>query len=109
MTLWALRRVALLVVALLVASPLVFGLTHLLPGDLAQAAAGVNATPKTVARLRTELGTDRPMLVQYQDWLLGALRGDLGVSPLSGASVGGELREKLAVSAPLVLASSALA
>jgi peptide/nickel transport system permease protein len=109
MTAWLSRRVALLVLSLLVASLLVFGLTHLLPGDLAQTMAGIDATPQTVARLRAELGTDRPLPAQYLDWLGGALRGDLGESPLSGASVADELRRKLVVSGPLVLASTLVA
>jgi peptide/nickel transport system permease protein len=103
-----LRRLGLLVAGLLVASLLVFGLTAVLPGDAAQSAAGLTGTPETVARLRAELGLDRALPVRYLDWLGSVVRGDLGTSPVSGASVAGELRAKLAVSGPLVLASTVL-
>ncbi|MBN9756511.1 Dipeptide transport system permease protein DppB [Pseudonocardia sp. Ae406_Ps2] len=99
------RRTVLLLLSLLVASLLVFGLLRLLSGDMAQVVAGVQATPEQVELLRQELGTDRPWVVQYLDWIGGAATGDFGRSALSGVSVSAELGAKLAVTAPLVAGS----
>jgi peptide/nickel transport system permease protein len=108
-TAFLLRRTALFVLSLLVASLLVFGLLRLLSGDMAQVIAGVDATPAQVELLREKLGTDRPLLVQYLSWVGGVVTGDFGTSALSGVSVSAELAAKLAVTAPLVLGSMLLA
>ena len=57
-----------------------FSLIHLTPGDPAVVIAGELATPDEVARLRHQLGLDRPIYVQYADWMERAARGDLGRS-----------------------------
>jgi peptide/nickel transport system permease protein len=48
--------------------------------DPAAALAGPDADPQTVAQIRAQLGLDRPLVVQYWDWLSGVLQGDLGES-----------------------------
>lgn len=103
------RRCVLLVASLLVSSVLVFILLRLLPGDIARTKLGMFATNDEVEALRTQLGLDRPLPVQYLEWLGSALRGDLGTSMISGASVGGELAAKSAVTLPLIAAASVLA
>ena len=103
------RRLALLLASLVLASVLVFLLLRLLPGDLAQVIAGTQATPEAVAALRERLGTDRSPATQYLDWISGVVTGDLGRSPLSGASIGGELAEKLSVTVPLAVFAIVLA
>jgi peptide/nickel transport system permease protein len=59
---------------------LVFVFMAVLPGDPAEVALGVTATPESVAATRAAFGTDRPLLVQYADWAGGLLRGDFGDS-----------------------------
>jgi peptide/nickel transport system permease protein len=56
--------------------------------------------------LRQQLGLDQPVLVQYGHWLAGALRGDLGVSPISGLDVGAEINNRLAVTMSLIVAAT---
>lgn len=109
MTLYLLRRVGILLVSLFVASILAFLLLSTLPGDPAQALLGVNATPETLAALRAELGTDRPLPVRYADWIGGVVTGDLGTSAVSGASIGGQIVDKLQVTVPLVVGGMVLA
>ncbi len=75
-----LTRLGLGVLTLLAVSLLIFAATEILPGDVATAVLGQNATPETVAAYRHELGLDRPAHVRYLEWLGGALQGDLGVS-----------------------------
>lgn len=101
MTLFLLRRAALLVVSLLAASVLVFLALRLLPGDVAQTIGGIKATPAQVAAVRHDLGLDRPLAAQYGDWMGGVVTGDFGRSVLDGTSVSGQLAEKFAVTGPL--------
>jgi peptide/nickel transport system permease protein len=75
-----LRRLALGVLTLLVMSVLVFGATEVLPGDVASAILGQEATEESRAALRQRLGLDRPVTERYTRWLGGMLRGDLGLS-----------------------------
>jgi len=59
---------------------LVFAFMAVLPGDPARVALGVNASDEAVAQLRAQFGLDRPLVVQYLDWISGFVRGDLGTS-----------------------------
>ena len=99
---YLLRRTLLLLVALFVASVLIFLLLRLLPGDVATTIGGLRATPAQLAKIRAELGLDRPLTAQYGSWLVGLLGGDFGRSQLTGVSVSAELDSKLQVTAPLV-------
>ena len=74
------QRFLFSVVTLLILSLVVFVGVELLPGDLATAFLGREATPTSLASLRAELGLDRPVLERYVNWLGDALHGDLGVS-----------------------------
>jgi peptide/nickel transport system permease protein len=105
---YVLRRLALALFSLVVASAVIFTLLRLLPGDIAETKLGVGATPEAVAQLREDLGLDRSVLVQYGEWLGNAVRGDLGESLISEVSVSGELANKSRVTLPLVLASALL-
>ena len=66
---------------------LVFLLVRVVPGDPAVAILGDRATPEAVAALRTRLGVDRPLLVQYGEFLGNALRGDFGSSLVTGRPI----------------------
>jgi len=63
-----------------------FALLHL-SGDLAAMLAGENASAEQIAELRHTMGLDRPLLVQYANWLIDAARGDFGVSFFARESV----------------------
>jgi len=106
---YALTRGALLVLGLFVASALIFLTLRVLPGDVAQLIAGVNATPDQLAAIRERLGLDQPLLAQYLSWLGGIVTGDLGVSQLTGTPVIDELVEKAEVTIPLGLMAMAVA
>ena len=98
-----LGELGILVVSLIAASAVIFGLLAILPGDQAAVLGGTDATPEQVEALRVQLGLDRPLPVRYFDWLGGVLTGDLGVSGLDGRPVAGQLAEKLQVTVPLGL------
>lgn len=106
---YALTRLALLAAGLLVASALIFFTLRVLPGDVAQLIAGTQGTPEQVAAIRERLGLDRPLPLQYLDWMAGVFRGDLGTSMLTGSSVAGELIQKAQVTVPLGILSLLIA
>ncbi|MTB71685.1 ABC transporter permease subunit [Arsenicicoccus sp. MKL-02] len=109
MLLGLLRRVGTFLVSLLVSSVLVFGFMVLLPGDPARVALGTNATEEAVTALRHELGLDRPLVVQYAEWLRGLVTGDLGRSYVSRADIAPQVADRLQVSMLLVLAAMVVA
>ncbi|MFZ1726504.1 MAG: ABC transporter permease [Albidovulum sp.] len=74
-------------VTLFLVSVLVFAGTEILPGDVAQAVLGQQATPAAVQAIRDELGLDRPAALRYLSWLWDFAHGDLGRSLLSGREV----------------------
>lgn len=96
------RRTGVFAVTLLGASLLIFLLTNALPGDVAQVLLGTDATPEAVDRLRAQLGLDRPLPVQYLNWLGGILTGDFGRSHLNGLPVLSLLTPRLGVTLWLV-------
>jgi peptide/nickel transport system permease protein len=76
---------------------------RVLPGDPALVMMGTEATPEAVARLRQSLGFDRPLLVQYGEWIGRALRGDLGRSIQYDVPVTSLIVSRLAVTVPLTV------
>ena len=75
-----LRRLALSLVTLLLLSIIVFGGAQVLPGDVGRSILGPLADQRAVDVLNHELGVDRPVLVQYWDWISGFVVGDMGMS-----------------------------
>ena len=73
-------RLAQLVLVIIGVSVIVFLLMHVLPGDVAQMLLGDHATPQSLARLRVQLGLNRPIWVQYARFAGEAVRGNFGVS-----------------------------
>ena len=104
-----LRRLFISIPLVAVVTLLTFLLQSIAPGDTARTILGINYTPEAHARLRQQLGLDRPPLDQYWDWLTGALRGDLGVSPISGLDVGAEIGNRIAVTLSLIVTATVLA
>lgn len=88
-----LGRLVDLVVVLFGISLLVFLMIRLIPGDAVAIMLGANTevTPERIAQLERRLGLDQPLLVQYWNWLAGAIRGDLGTSIWTGRPVAQEI------------------
>lgn len=95
-------------VTLLFVSLLVFVVVRVLPGDPALVMLGIEASPDAVARLREALGLDRPIAVQYVDWIGRAALGDLGRSIQYDVPVAGLILSRLAVTLPLTLMAAGL-
>lgn len=91
------------IVTYVVATVLVFLVMRIIPGDPAQVALGVNATPELLEETRAEFGTDRPLIVQYFDWALGLPVGDFGVSYVSRQDISPLILDRVQVSLILVI------
>lgn len=74
------KRCIYLLATLSLVSILIFLVMNVIPGDPAQIILGIQATPERLDALRRELGLDRPLIIQYLDWIGCLLRGDLGRS-----------------------------
>ncbi|WP_423338889.1 ABC transporter permease [Rhizobium sp. HT1-10] len=97
------RRLASLLVTLLVVSLLIFTVMDLMPGDPASIMLGTSASPDTIAAMRHQLGLDLPLALRYGHWLAGIVTGDLGQSYTYGVPVAGLIAERLTVTLPLAL------
>lgn len=94
---------------LLAVSLIAFLLMQATPGDPAMAILGENATPRSLAALRTQLGLDLPLPQRYLHWLWGLLQGDLGQVFRSGEPVREAILERLPVTLELVLGAQLFA
>lgn len=104
-----LRALVRLLPVLAGVSVLVFAIVHLIPGDPAVIAAGLEASPETVARIRRDLGLDQPLLTQFARFVSDAVQGDLGISIRTGRPVAAEIRDRLPHTVILAAAGVALA
>lgn len=77
---YVLKRLGLALITLVLLSMIVFAAAQLLPGNIASAILGRNASQEAIDELNHQLGSDRPIVVQYADYMWGVLHGDLGVS-----------------------------
>ena len=84
---YLIRRILAAIPVMGVVALFVFLLLRLTPGDPAAIIAGDNATPEQLMRIRISLGLNEPLYVQFITWIGQLLRGDLGVSLISGVPV----------------------
>jgi peptide/nickel transport system permease protein len=97
------RRLVYLVPVILAVTALTFAISALLPGDLAIAMLGDQATPDAVAALHQKLGLDLPIWQRYLYWLGGVLSGDFGFSIRTGETVLHAIAGRLPVSLELLI------
>ena len=89
------NRIFATILVLIGVSFVVFAALHFSPGDVARTILGLGATEERVQALRQELGLDRPLLIQYWDWMMALLRGDLGRSISLGVPVSEVIFDKI--------------
>ena len=73
----------------------VFAILRLTPGDPAAIIAGDSATSEQLEQIRAHMGLDKPIYLQFLLWLVQLLRGDLGVSLISGVPVSGMIADRI--------------
>ncbi|WP_284179700.1 ABC transporter permease [Rhabdaerophilum sp. SD176] len=105
---YALKRLGLALLVALAVSAASFVLLRL-SGDVALAIAGEGARTEDIDLVRKTYGLDRPLIVQYGEWLFRTLSGDFGQSLYFKTGVTGLIREKIGVTLVLAFASLALA
>jgi ABC-type dipeptide/oligopeptide/nickel transport system permease component len=109
MTAYLVKRFLVAIPVLFVTAFLVFGALHLSPGDPVDMIVGPIAPEHIRERVRTELGFDRPLPVQFFLYMGHVVRGDLGQSILSKRPVADLIKQKLPITAQLGLAAFVLA
>lgn len=102
---YIIRRLLTIIPVLLGVSILVFGFLRLIPGDPAQVMLGERATPENIARVREQLGLNKPIYEQYLIFISNALRGDLGRSVLRGEPVTQEIVRRFPATIELALSA----
>ena len=108
MTAYALTRLLVGLITLVLASLVVFAVLEVMPGDPARLMLGMNATPEALQALRTQLGLDQPMPLRYLEWIGGLVTLDFGRSYTYSVPVIDLVAERLVVSLPLALIALAL-
>lgn len=98
----AAKRILLSFLVLLGVIMITFAITRLLPSDPALKWAGPKATPEQIEAARIELGLDRPIYVQFWNYLTDLVHGDLGTSYVSRVSVTLELEKAIPATLELV-------
>ena len=101
---YIIRRLLLAIPILIAVVTLVFFVVRMAPGDPAQVILGDSASQESLTALRAELGLDRPMLVQYGEFLFSIMKGDLGNSIIRKQSINSMIAEVLPYTIELTLA-----
>src|SRR5580704_3401647 len=108
MALYIVRRILFGAGVLIGTSIITFVIAFVVPADPAVTIAGAKADPQTLAMIRTQLGLDRPIYIQYARYLGRALHGDLGRSYILRESVTRLIAERFPATAILALCAMAL-
>jgi peptide/nickel transport system permease protein len=106
------KRVLLVIPTLLGAAALVFVLMRLIPGDVCVVRLGSSGgtfDPKAIALCHAELGMNRPLVVQFLDFLWGIVRLDFGTSMWSGSPVTAEIWARLPISVEIAILATVIA
>ncbi|MGY4796952.1 ABC transporter permease [Lysinibacillus sp. FSL K6-0057] len=105
MTLFILKRLAQIIPVTLGVTLVVFLIMQMIPGDPAIILAGEGASQETVAELRENLGLNKPLAVQYTEYIKNLLQGDMGHSLKNNQPVFGEITSRLPITIELAFYS----
>lgn len=106
---YVLRRLLMMIPVLVGLSILTFTISHLIPGDPVQLAAGPQATRAEIAALAKEYGVDKPLPVQYWNYVAGLFHGDWGRSIMTRRPVAEDLRIYFPATMELIIAAMLIA
>src|SRR5204862_24591 len=102
MVAYIIRRLAQALVVLIIVSIIIFFTMRFLPGDpilmLVTSSQLESHTEQQIEELKHEFGMDRPLVIQYFDWVGGVLHGDLGMSILNRRPVGPDIMSRFVIS-----------
>ncbi|MED1915541.1 ABC transporter permease [Bacillus thuringiensis] len=105
MFVYIIRRLLQMLPVLLGVILVVFLIMQMVPGDPAVLLAGEGASAETIAKMRTQLGLDQPIMVQYAQYVFNVFQGDLGTSLRSNLPVWDEIMARLPATIELAVAS----
>ncbi len=100
---YIITRIFLAIPMLFILLAIIFFVLRIMPGDPVAAILGGKASAEVIEKLRHELGLDKPLLVQFGDYLLNLLKGDLGISTLTKRPVWNEIMDKFPATLELTL------
>lgn len=103
------NRLLSVALTLLLISIVTFGITNILPGDVAMMIMGTQSNPEALEGLRQSLGLNDPLIVQYGRWIGGMLSGDWGTSLLFREPIGRLIGQKILASGLIVVMSMVMA
>ncbi|MGP4105953.1 ABC transporter permease [Virgibacillus sp. L01] len=106
MILFLVRRILQTIPVIIGVTIVVFLIMQMVPGDTAQILAGEGASKEAIENLRHEYGLDRPLHVQYFDYMQGVVQGDLGLSLKNNQPVYEEIMTRLPISIELAFYST---
>jgi peptide/nickel transport system permease protein len=99
------RRILATIPVMGVVALFVFALLHLSPGDPAVIIAGDTATLDDIVRIRSALGLDQPLYIQFGSWVWGLLHGDLGISIFTNLPVMTLIKQRVEPTVALTLST----
>ncbi|AND40611.1 ABC transporter permease [Cytobacillus oceanisediminis] len=105
MSKYIVKRILSMIVTLIGVSFLVFLMMHLIPGDPVTYILGDFASEESIVELRSTLGLDQPLYIQYFDYIRNVLQGDLGTSYITGLTVGEEIYARFPITFQLAVYS----
>ena len=100
---YVIKKLVSSIITLFAVALLVFLAFAVIPGDPALARLGTNATESALNKLREEMGLNRPLIVRFFEWILGALRGDFGTSYSYNMPVIDLIKDKLPITLTITL------
>lgn len=106
---YILKRLLSLLPVLIGITLLVFTLLHLIPGDPAVVLLGERATPEQIESLREQLGLNKPLPIQYFNFLFNVIRFDFGKSIISGIPIIDEIKTRWPATFELSVAAMLIA
>ena len=110
-SMWAVvfQRILAMIPTVLFGTILIFGLVQIIPGGAAEEVAGPEASPEAIAVIREQMGLNRPLHVQYLDWLGHAAKGDLGRALTDRKDISKAIKERLPLTIELTVIALVLA
>ena len=102
---YVIKKIATMLVTVLLVSFFVFLAFSIIPGDPAVAKLGTSATPEKVEALREQMGLNRPLIVRFVSWIKDFLFGNMGMSYSYSMSVKSMLADKFPITIMLTLLS----
>lgn len=105
---YVLRRILMLIPTIIGITLFIYLIMSLVPGDPAELLSPLEATKEEIEALRVEMGLNKPVIVQYVNYMLDVLRGDFGVSWFTKKPVVAEIVKRLPYTLTLGLISTVL-